>query len=158
MRRTLTAGLTLVALGVVEVGIGLGAQERDRDSTVIVPEGAEEVWELDSQRRAAVIAGDLETLDNLAADDMTYAHTDGTVDTKESYLEMLRAGVRYETLDLHDVSIAPYDNTVVISGVADIAVKSPNGPIGFRARFTDVWARQDGRWYFVAWHTTRIPD
>ena len=61
-------------------------------------------------------------------------------------------------LDLHDVSIARYDSTVVIVGLAQISVKSPSGPTRFRARFTDVWARQQERWRFVAWQTTRLPD
>jgi hypothetical protein len=41
-------------------------------------------------------------------------------------------------MDLLDVNIARYDSTVVMVGVAQIAVKSPGGPIRFRARFTGV--------------------
>jgi hypothetical protein len=89
---------------------------------------------------------------------MTYSHTNGKVDTKKTYLESLRTGVRYQKHDNYEVNIARNDSTVVITGVAQIAVKSPRGPIAFRARFTDVWARQQDRWRFVAWHTTLIPE
>lgn len=132
---------------------GLAVHEK-----VVVPKGAEEVWELDVKRRAALVAGDLATLDALFADEMTYTHTNGMVDTKKSYLDSLRKGVRYEAMDVSDVAISRYDNTVVIVGKARVAVKSPNGPIGFHARFTGVWAKQQDRWRFVAWQTTRLSE
>lgn len=156
MRRILAAALVCEVLA---VGTGVvQAQPPVLQPGVVVPKGAEEVWALEGQRRVALLAGDLKTLEALCADEMTYSHTNGRVDTKKSYFEMLRSGARYETMDLSDVSIARYEGTVVITGLARISVKSPNGPIQFQARFTDVWARQHDRWRFVAWHTTRLPE
>ena len=156
MRRILVAALTCAVLA---MGIGrVRAEGPGLQTTVADPKGAEEVWKLEGKRRAALIAGDLKTLDELCADEMTYTHTNGTMDTKKSYLESLRSGVRYEAMDLSDVTISHFDNTVVIVGLARISVKSPRGPIGFQARFTDVWAKQQGRWRFVAWQTTRMPE
>ena len=156
MRRILVMALTG---GILAVASGRApAQESGVQSAVVVPKGAEEVWQLEGKRRAAQIAGDLKTLDALASDEMTYAHTNGMVDTKQSYLKALGSGVRYEKIDVSDVSIAPYDSTVVMVGLAQIAVNSRSGPIRFRARFTSVWAKQQARWRWVAWHTTRMPD
>ena len=156
MRRMLLATL---ACGVLAVGLGRAlAQEPGLQAVVVVPKGAEEVWQLEGKRRAALVAGDLKTLEALFSDEMTYTHTTGQVDTKKSYLESLRSGVRYEAMDLSDVNITRYDSTVVMVGVAQVAVKSPRGPIRFRARFTGVWARQHEQWRFAAWQTTRLPD
>ncbi len=155
MRRILVATVACV----LAVGMrGTRAQESVLQTKVAVPKGAEEVWQLEGQRRTALLAGDLTTLEGLCTDDMTYSHTNGKVDTKKTYFAALRSGVRYERMDFSDVSIARYDSTVVITGVAQIAVKSPSGPIRFRARFTDVWAKQQERWRFAAWHTTLMPD
>jgi hypothetical protein len=156
MRHLVAAAL---ACGLLTAGPGaVRAQGPALQAKVVVPQGAEEVWELEGKRRAAQIAGDIKTLDALCADEMTYSHTNGMVDTKKSYLKALQSGVKYEKVDFLDVTIARYDNTVVMNGLVQVAVKSPNGPIAFRARFTDVWARQHDRWRFVAWHTTRMPD
>jgi hypothetical protein len=156
MRRILLATL---ACGVLAAGLGRAlAQEPGLQAVVVVPKGAEEVWQLEGKRRAALVAGDLKTLEALFSDEMTYTHTTGQVDTKKSYLKSLRSGVRYEAMDLSDVNIARYDSTVVMVGVAQVAVKSPRGPIRFRARFTGVWARQHEQWRFAAWQTTRLPD
>jgi len=152
MRRILVAAL---ACGVLAVGTG---RARAQEGAVVVPKGAEEVWKLEVKRRTALIAGDLDTLEALCADELTYTHTTGMVDTKKSYMKALRSGVRYEKMDFLEVTITPYDSTVVFVGLAEIATKSPRGPIGFRARFTGVWAKQQGQWRFTAWQTTRMPD
>jgi hypothetical protein len=154
--RILVAAL---AGGVLLVGTGrIHAQESGVHATVVVPKGAEEAWQLEGKRRAALIAGDLDTLEALCSDELTYTHTTGMVDTKQSYMKALRSGVRYEAMDFLEVSLAPYDNTVVMVGLAQIAVKSPRGPIRFKARFTGVWAKQQGQWRFAAWQTTLVPD
>ena len=156
MRRILTAVLACVvlALGIREAR----AQESAHATPVVVPKGAEEVWQLEVKRRALLIAGDIDGLEALCADGLTYSHTNGMVDTRKSYFKALRSGVRYVRMDLENVNIAPYDSTVVITGLAHVAVKSPNGAQGFRARFTGVWAKQNGQWRFAAWQTTRMPD
>lgn len=156
MRRYLAAALVF---GVFTGGIGgVRAQGPGSHPAVVVPKGAEEVWQLEAKRRALLLAGDLDALSELCSDEMTYSHTNGLVDNKTSYFKMLRSGARYVQMDLSDVKIARYDSTVVITGVAQVAVNSPNGRTGFRARFTDVWAKQQDRWRFVAWQTTRMPD
>jgi hypothetical protein len=160
MRRVLIVALTfgVLAPGPRAAEQRAGAPAAAASAAVVVPKGAEEVWQLDEKRRAALVAGDVATLEALFSDEMTYSHTNGLVDTKQSYLKSLRSGVRYEKMDVSDVKIARYDSTVVITGLAHIAVKSPNGPIGFKARFTGVWARQQDQWRFVAWQTTRMPE
>jgi hypothetical protein len=156
MRRILAAAL---ACGVLVAGTGRPhAQESGLHPAVVVPKGAEEAWQLEGKRRAALIAGDLDTLEALCSDALTYTHTTGMVDTKKRYMKALRSGVRYEQMDFLEVTLSPYDNTVVMVGLAQIAVKSPSGPIRFKARFTGVWAKQQGQWRFAAWQTTRVPE
>src|SRR5262245_55168094 len=100
MRRILVGALTV---GIFTVGLGgIRAQGPGSHTAVVVPKGAEEVWQLEGQRRAAQLAGDLKTLDALCAEEMTYTHTTGEVDTKKSYLAALGSGRRYERLDLSD--------------------------------------------------------
>jgi hypothetical protein len=156
MRRVLAAAL---AYGILAAGTGAArAQESGAQPAVTIPKGAEEVWKLEGKRRAALLAGDLTTLEALCSDELTYTHTTGQMDTKKTYFNSLRSGVRYETMDFLEVSLARYDSTVVMTGVAQIAVSSPRGPIRFRARFTGVWAKQQDQWRFAAWQTTRLPD
>ena len=49
-------------------------------------------------------------------------------------------------------------NAVVLTGSARIGVMSSGNPVGFRVRFTDVYANNGGQWQMVAWQSMRIPE
>ena len=51
-----------------------------------------QINDLEDRRYAAMVDADLDTLDDLLADDVIYTHSDASVDTKTSYLDMLRSG------------------------------------------------------------------
>jgi len=48
-------------------------------------------------------------------------------------------------------------DTVVLTGIAQIKVVSNGTPNAFGVRFTDVYAKRDGRWQMVTWQSTRLP-
>ena len=48
-------------------------------------------------------------------------------------------------------------DTVVLTGVAQIKVVANGTPNAFGVRFTDVYAKRDGRWQMVTWQSTRLP-
>ena len=51
-----------------------------------------QINDLEDRRYAAMVEADLDTLDDLLSDDVIYTHSDASVDTKTSYLDMLRSG------------------------------------------------------------------
>ena len=48
-------------------------------------------------------------------------------------------------------------DAVVSTGVAQIKVVSQGKPNAFGVRFTDVYAKRNGRWQMVTWQSTRLP-
>ena len=50
----------------------------------------EEILALETKRIAAMTRQDLDTLDGLLADDLTYTHSRGVTDTKASFLELIK--------------------------------------------------------------------
>src|SRR5262245_64705019 len=61
---------------------------------------ASEILALDDERFAAMTAGDRAAIERLLADDLTYVHSNGTVDDKASLLEALSSGkLRYLEID-----------------------------------------------------------
>ena len=50
-----------------------------------------------------------------------------------------------------------YGDTVVLTGIAQIKVTANGNPLAFGVRFTDVYARRDGRWQMVTWQSTKLP-
>lgn len=117
------------------------------------------VIELDHKRMAAMGQQDIATLNELLADDLVYTHSSARLDTKRSLIEAMQTGKTvYTEVTPSDVKAQECGDAVVLTGAARISVKSGTGTNSFRVRFTDVYARRDGRWQMVVWQSTRLPE
>lgn len=115
--------------------------------------------EADTKRIDAMVKGDMAALETIFTKDLTYTHSNGKIDTKESLLEAMKTGAtKYLGVTLSEKKHQTYGNTVIISGIAEVKVKAGENEVAFKARFTEVWTRQKGEWRFAAWQTTRLPE
>ncbi len=116
------------------------------------------VIDLDRKRMRAMAAKDVETLENLLADDLVYTHSSARVDTKRSLIQAMVSGATvYTSVKPSDVKAQDLGDTVVLTGIAHIEVVSNGTPNAFGVRFTDVYTRRDDRWQMVTWQSTRLP-
>jgi hypothetical protein len=114
---------------------------------------------LDAQRMTAMSQGDVGTLNALIADELVYTHSSARLDTKKSLIENMQTGKTvYTAVVPSDVQAQDYGDTVVLTGVARISVKSGDNAMNFGVRFTDVWANKGGNWQMVAWQSTKLPE
>lgn len=116
---------------------------------------------LDAQdRRFALTAGgDLDELEKMLTDDMTYTHSHSGVDTKAQFLTTLRSGrVRYLSIEPEERAVRVYGGTAVVQGVAHVLVKVEERDVDVRLRFTELFVEEeDGTWKMALWHSTRVP-
>lgn len=116
------------------------------------------VIDLDRKRMRAMAAKDIETLENLLADDLVYTHSSARLDTKKSLIRAMVSGSTvYTSVEPSDVKAQDLGDTVVLTGIAHIKVVSNGTPNAFGVRFTDVYTRRDNRWQMVTWQSTRLP-
>ena len=116
------------------------------------------VIDLDKKRMQAMASKDVATLESLIADDLIYTHSSARLDTKRSLIEGMTSGKTvYTSVEPSDVKAQDLGDTVVLTGVAQIKVTVGGTPNAFGVRFTDVYARRDGRWQMVTWQSTRLP-
>ena len=116
------------------------------------------VIDLDRKRMQAMAAKDIATLEAVLADDLVYTHSSARLDTKQSLIGAMTSGATvYTGVEASDVRAQDLGDTVVLTGIAQIKVVSNGTPNAFRVRFTDVYARRDGRWQMVTWQSTRLP-
>jgi hypothetical protein len=122
-------------------------------------EDAEAVLKAQDQRWALTAGGDLDELEAMLTDDMTYTHSSAAVDTKASFLDSLRSGrVRYLSIEPEgERSVRVYGDAAVVQGVAHVLVKVPDRDIDVRLRFTELFVKQDGVWKMALWHSTTVP-
>jgi uncharacterized protein DUF4440 len=118
----------------------------------------EEVLVLERKRADAMVRQDLETLASLVADDLSYTHSDGRTDTKESFLNLVAGpALRYLGIDYANQEVIDCGDAVVVRGTARMKLlREPGGRQNYVVLFLDVWARRDGRWQTVSWHATRV--
>jgi hypothetical protein len=113
---------------------------------------------LEDQRCNATVQRDVGALELLLADDLTYTHSSGRVETKAAFLESIRAGnPRYHRIERSDVVVRVFDDAVaVVTGLARFTVTLNGQDKVTHARFTNVWTRGEdaNRWRFSAWQST----
>ena len=121
----------------------------------------EEILDLERRRVAAMVTKDLDALAAILGDDLTYTHSGGRTDTKESLLKLIGNPEQgYDGVDYRDEEVIPLGaDGVLVRGIAQIRLWRPGGEkISYPVLFVNVFARRDGRWQNVAWQATRAPE
>jgi len=113
-----------------------------------------------AQRRfEAMVRGDLTTLDALLADDLTYTHASGRLESKAPFLEAIASGRnQYESITAEEVRVRVYDTVGILTGTAQIRATIRAQPMHHRLRFIEAYRKADGYWQLVAWQSTLLPE
>jgi ketosteroid isomerase-like protein len=118
-----------------------------------------EILELERQRADAMVRADVAALAGLLANELSYTHSDGRRDTKESFLALVAGpGLQYLGVDFTNQEVIDCGDAAVVHGIARMRLLREGAPQDYRVLFLDVWRRQDGRWQMVGWQATRLPS
>ena len=129
-------------------------QQASQDAAKI----ADEVRAADSRRIAATVKGDAAELGALLAEDLTYTHTTGQVESREEHLAAISAGkLDYQSIVRTEDQVRIYGDAAVVTGRADMKVNAQGKDLVLAIRFTAVWVKGEKGWRMVAWQSTRLP-
>jgi hypothetical protein len=112
----------------------------------------------EDRRYRAMIDADLDALDELCADELSYAHSSGARDTKSEYLEKVRSGYYdYRRIDHPVERVEIVGDTAIVVGrmTSDLLVQGTAKTIDNLA--LAVWTRTDGEWRLLAYAPTSLP-
>lgn len=100
----------------------------------------------------SVQTSDVRRFDEILADDFLCSNPDGSLVDRSAFLKQTALPVKISNLEAHDVNIRLMGDFAIIH-----ARTTYNAPDGQQAagRYTDVWARWQGRWLAVSAHITR---
>jgi ketosteroid isomerase-like protein len=111
------------------------------------------------RRFEAMTRRDLAALDGMLADELTYVHSSGELETKAGLLATLRSErLAYDSIAPSDVVARVFGGTAVVTGRSRMQVRAAGQVRRFTIRYTDVYVRRDGRWQTVAWQSTVVPE
>lgn len=113
----------------------------------------------DKARIAAMQSGDREKLDAIFSVDLRYAHSNGIVDTKTSFIDILRAGkTKYVGFDYEEQNFTfPAPGIALMTGHAHIKAESDGKVMDAVLSFLAVWREEKGQWRFLAWQSCKLP-
>ena len=100
----------------------------------------------------SVQMSDSRRFDEILADDFLNSNPDGSLVDRAGFLAQIARQAMISNLEAHDVRIRIMGDIAIIH--ARTTYKKPDGRAG-AGRYTDVWARQQGRWLCVSAHVTR---
>jgi ketosteroid isomerase-like protein len=122
-------------------------------------EAEPEIRQMESRRIQAMLRVDTEELNRVLADDLTYVHSSGQVDTKAELISSLQSGQRkYESIQPDEIKVRVYGEAAVVTGRAQMRTKSQGQDFHFQIRFTDVYVKKGDGWQMVAWQSSRLPE
>jgi len=96
--------------------------------------------------------GDVQRFEEILADDFLCSNPDGSLIDRAAFLEQTEKPVTIANLEVHDVNVRVMGDVAIIHARTTYTLSDGRAGLG---RYTDVWARRDGRWLAVSAHVTR---
>src|SRR6202022_92306 len=96
--------------------------------------------------------GDVQRFDEILAEDFLCSNPDGSLVDKKQFLAQTARPVTITGLEAQDVKVRIIGDVAIIHARTSYTTADGEQRNG---RYTDVWARRDGRWLAVSAHVTR---
>lgn len=106
-----------------------------------------ELRDLEERRYAAMLAGDADALEELLHDDLGYMHSTGELESKQSYIDTLRAGTSaYKMIRVDDQTIRVHADIGMVFHHLEADVVFQGNERHLDNRLLAVWSRDGGKW------------
>ena len=118
----------------------------------------EALMNVDTQRRVAMVSGDVVALGDYLADDLSWTHSSGKTDAKESFLAVMASGTTvYHSLDVRDTQVRIFGDIFVLEGVVFGDVTKDGLDKKLVNRFITVWQKRERDVFQLqAWQSTGL--
>jgi ketosteroid isomerase-like protein len=100
-----------------------------------------------------VVRADADAFERILADDFLCSNPDGGLLDKAAFLQRTRDASPLSSMVIDDVRIRVMGDVAIIHAHTRYELMDRRSGEG---RYTDVWARRDGRWLAVSAHVTRL--
>ena len=100
----------------------------------------------------SVQTSDVRRFDEILADDFLCSQPDGSLIDRASFLAQTAQPVTIANLAAHDVKVRIMGDVAIVHARTTYTTSDGQERSG---RYTDVWARRNGRWLAVSAHVTR---
>lgn len=108
--------------------------------------------------RVAMVDPSAAVLDAVVAEQLSYGHSGGRVDTKQSFIgDLVNGKSDFVTLDLTDQTVVLTGDVALIRHALNAKTNDAGTPGAVSLKVLQVWQRQGGQWKLVARQAVRTP-
>ena len=119
----------------------------------------EQLKKLETDRAAAVVKGDVATLEKQTSDDYSLINMNGQMSGKTQMVTAFKTGqTKLTSNEVSDMKVRVYGNTAVITGKVDVAGTMAGKDTKAQIMFTRVYVKKGGQWQSVAFQQTRVSN
>jgi ketosteroid isomerase-like protein len=117
---------------------------------------AKELTALEQSFNEALLSADWKSVERIHANDLVFTNADGSVTHKADLVDGIRSGdMKFESIEMSDVKVQDLGKVAVVTGKVIERGHYTTVDLSGTYRFTDVWAKRDGRWQIVGGQETR---
>jgi len=108
--------------------------------------------------RNALLSKDSVSLSALLADDVSYGHSTGLIQTKAQLIRDVMSGFQdYKSIEPSDLNIRIYDNTAVAVLKLKTSLVANGNPMDLNLSATFTWVKINNAWILVARQAVKLP-
>ncbi len=108
--------------------------------------------------RNALLSKDSVALSNLLADDVTYGHSSGLIQTKAELIRSIMSGEQdYKTIEPSNMKVRIYDNAAAVNANVKANLIYQGKPTDLNMAVTFTWVKINGEWKLVARQSVKLP-
>jgi ketosteroid isomerase-like protein len=101
--------------------------------------------------KKAMLSGERQALERIAAPELTYGHSNGTIEDRAAFVEALASGKNdFVTIDLSDQSIKIVGPTALVRHNLMAQTNNEGTPGTANIGILLVWQKQQGQWKLLA--------
>ena len=117
------------------------------------PSDEKAVLAAEKQYVDGMVKSDPASVAKLLADDLSYFHSNGAIETKADVLKGINGKVKYTDIKIETTKIRQYGNTVITTH--NVMFVTPT--VSHHVFLTTVWVKQASGWQMVARQATQLP-
>jgi ketosteroid isomerase-like protein len=108
--------------------------------------------------RKAMLAADQAGLEGLVADQLSYGHSGGVVESKAQFVSVIISKKTvYKSITLSEPTVSVVGNNAIARHIFSAEFEADGKPGSARVGVLQVWTKQDGRWKLLARQAFRLP-
>lgn len=118
----------------------------------------QEIREAEKAWASAVMGGDWDALEKILDEQLIYAHSTGSIESKAEYLGRLRRGAqRYDLIEHQKIAVKVHGDAAVAHCHVRMQGLSDRRPFDDRLMMLHLWVKRSGQWRLAAHQTTKLP-